>query len=61
LKVEINTLNPFVSSHQPVILSDPNSLLGDVLDKLTVEKEIPGNDVIDKDLISKPCHGIITR
>ena len=34
-----------------MIVSDPNSRLGDVLDKLTVEKEKPGDDVIDKDLI----------
>ena len=48
---EKNTFNPLGACHQPVIVSDPTSRLGDVLDKLTVEKEKPGDDVIDKDLI----------
>jgi metal transporter CNNM len=42
---------PMSSCHQPMIVTDPHSRLGNVLHKLKVEKEKPGDDVIDKDLI----------
>ena len=42
---------PEDSCHYPLIVNNPNTLLGDVLGKLTVEKRRPGDDVIDKDII----------
>jgi len=46
-----NTFQPTEACHKPLIISDPKSRLGTVLTKLTVEKEKPGDNVIDKDLI----------
>ncbi len=48
---EADTFKPSDACHQPLIVRDPESRLGNVLGKLTVEKEKPGDDVIDKDLI----------
>ncbi len=46
-----NTFQPIDVCHHPLIFSDPKSRLGNALNKLTVEKEKPGDDVIDKDLV----------
>jgi len=46
-----NTFKPLEACHKPMIVHDSKSRLGGLLDKLTVEIEKPGDDVIDKDLI----------
>ncbi len=46
-----DTFEPLEACHQPLIVRNPERRLGSVLGKLTVEKEKPGDDVIDKDLI----------
>ncbi|MCC5927673.1 MAG: DUF21 domain-containing protein [Cyclobacteriaceae bacterium] len=43
--------NPIETCHKPLIITDEGSNFGSVLNKLTVEKRKPGDDVIDKDLI----------
>ncbi len=48
---DADTFKPSDACHQPLIVRNPESRLGSVLGKLTVEKEKPGDDVIDKDLI----------
>ena len=48
---ESDTFKPIEACHQPMIVCDPKSRLEGILEKLTVEKEKPGDDVIDKDLI----------
>lgn len=48
---EGNTFSPLKACHKPLIIHDPKSRLEGLLEKLTVEKEKPGDDVIDKDLI----------
>lgn len=49
--VRNNTFQPIEACHHPLIISDSESRLGTVLKKLTVEKEKPGDNVIDNDLI----------
>lgn len=46
-----NSYNPIQACHNPLIVSEEGSKFGSVLNKLTVEKRKPGDDVIDKDLI----------
>lgn len=43
--------NPLALCHHPLIVRDPDRPLGQVLGRLTVQPERPGDDVIDKDLI----------
>ncbi len=43
--------NPVSFCHRPLIVRDPNLPLGQVLSKLTVRSEKPGDDVVDEDLI----------
>jgi metal transporter CNNM len=43
--------NPRALCHHPLILRDATRPLGQVLGRLTVQPERPGDDVIDKDLI----------
>ncbi len=37
--------------HRPIVVTDPNTRLADVLGRMKVEPERPGDDVIDDDLI----------
>ncbi|RQD77209.1 MAG: DUF21 domain-containing protein [Candidatus Syntrophonatronum acetioxidans] len=43
--------NPKELCHRPLVVRDPNLPLGQVLSKLTVRPEKPGDDVVDQDLI----------
>lgn len=45
------TFNPHALCHHPLIVRDASRPLGQVLGRLTVQPEKPGDDVIDKDLI----------
>jgi metal transporter CNNM len=44
-------LDPEVYWHRPVIVSDTNARLGDVMGRMKVRPEHPEDDVIDNDLI----------
>ena len=37
--------------HRPIVVADPNARLGDVIGRMQVKPEHPGDDVIDRDLI----------
>ncbi len=43
--------NPLDFCHFPLLETDADCLMGNILGKLTVEKTKPGDDVIDKDII----------
>jgi len=43
--------NPEAYWHRPIIVTDPNTRLDDVLGRLKVKPERPGDDVVDDDLI----------
>ncbi len=43
--------NAYRCCHRPIVVSDPDTHVGKVLRRLSVEPEAPGDDVIDKDLI----------
>jgi metal transporter CNNM len=43
--------DPLALCHRPLIIRNPNRPLGEVLGRLTVQPERPGDDVIDEDLI----------
>lgn len=45
------TFRPFVHCHRPIIVSDAQQRLGEVIGLLKVEPEHPGDNVIDKDVI----------
>lgn len=44
-------LNPHVYCHRPIVVTDMNTRLGNVLGRLKVRPERPGDDVVDEDLI----------
>ena len=44
-------MRPDAYLHHPVVVSDPRTRLGDVIGRLRVRPEHPGDDVIDDDLI----------
>jgi hypothetical protein len=44
-------INPYVHCHRPIIVTEPNTLLGNVLSKLKVYPVSDFDDVIDEDLI----------
>ena len=44
-------VNPYTYCHRPVIIRDPQTPLGDVINRLKVEPQTPGDDVIDQDII----------
>ncbi|MBX3734288.1 MAG: DUF21 domain-containing protein [Verrucomicrobiae bacterium] len=46
-----DTWDPHVHCHHPLIVRDVHQPLGRLLQRLTVEQEGPGDDVIDRDLI----------
>ncbi len=48
---EEKTFNPMDHCHRPMIVSNPDSTLGDVLPGLQVDAEHNEDDVIDKDII----------
>jgi hypothetical protein len=43
--------NPYAHCHRPIIVRDLQTSLGEVLSRLKVEPQRPGDDVIDKDII----------
>jgi metal transporter CNNM len=45
------TFDPVALCHRPLIIRNPDRPLGEVLGRLTVRAEKPGDDVIDEDLI----------
>jgi hypothetical protein len=44
-------VNPYFYCHRPLIVRDLQTPLGDVINKLKVEPQTPGDDVIDQDII----------
>lgn len=44
-------LDPIGLCHRPLVVRDPGLPLGEVLSRLTVRPEKPGDDVVDQDLI----------
>jgi metal transporter CNNM len=44
-------INPLSHCHRPLIVTNANIRLGEVLRQLSVESERPGDDVIDKDIV----------
>ena len=44
-------INPYIYCHRPIIVTDPNTLLGKVVSKLKVYPKSEIDDVIDDDLI----------
>jgi hypothetical protein len=44
-------VNPYNYSHKPIVVRDPQTLLGAIISKLKVYPNAPGDDVIDEDLI----------
>jgi hypothetical protein len=44
-------LHPLAHCHRPIVVSDPATSLGDVIDRLKVWPERPGDDVIDQDMV----------
>jgi len=56
-------INPLSYCHRPLIVTDANIRLGEVIRQLSVESERPGDDVIDKDIVlvwQGPVKRIIT-
>ena len=47
----VQPINPYNYCHRPVIVSDLNTLLGNVLSKLKVNEKAKADNVIDNDLI----------
>lgn len=43
--------DPSTYWHRPIVVRDPKARLGDVIGKMTVVPEMPGDDVIEHDLI----------
>ena len=48
---EPEPFNPYLYCHRPIIVTDTNTLLGDVVAKLKVEPEDTEDDVVDNDII----------
>jgi hypothetical protein len=44
-------LHPLAHCHRPIVVSDPATRLGDVIDRLEVWPERLGDDVIDQDMV----------
>jgi hypothetical protein len=44
-------VDPFKYCHKPIVITDITLPLGEVIRRLKVESEKPGDDVIDKDII----------
>ncbi|HNP26006.1 MAG TPA: hypothetical protein PKM20_04645, partial [Nitrosomonas sp.] len=44
-------INPYVYCHRPIIVKDPNTLLGKILSRLQVNPKSMVDDVVDDDLI----------
>ncbi len=47
----LEQVNPYAYCPPPVIIRDIQTPLGDVLSRLKVEPQTPGDDVIDRDII----------
>ena len=43
--------NPYVHCHRPLIVKDSKALLGEIIPRLKVYPERPGDDVIDQDIV----------
>ena len=43
--------DPYDWCHRPVVVEDPDTRLGEVIDRLVVQPESPDDDVIDQDII----------
>jgi hypothetical protein len=48
---EEDTFHPLAHCHRPIMVSDPATLLGNVIDRLKVWPEGPGDDVVDQDMV----------
>ena len=48
---DVVPVDPEAYLHRPLIVTDPNARLGDVIGKMRVEPESLEDDVIDNDLI----------
>jgi len=48
---ETTPFNPYVHCHRPIIVKDSQARLGEVIPRLKVYPEQPGDDVIDQDIV----------
>ncbi len=48
---EEDTFHPLAHCHRPIMVSDPATSLGNVIDRLKVWPEGPGDDVVDQDMV----------
>ena len=48
---EESRFHPLSHCHRPIVVSDPATSLGDVIDKLKVWPDKPGDEVIDQDMV----------
>ena len=48
---EESGFHPLAHCHRPIVVGDPATSLGDVIDRLKVWPDRPGDDVIDEDMV----------
>jgi hypothetical protein len=48
---EESRFHPLAHCHRPILVSDPATKLGDVIERLEVWPDKPGDDVIDQDIV----------
>jgi hypothetical protein len=48
---EKNRFHPLAHCHRPIVVSDPATKLGDVIERLKVLPDKPGEDVIDQYMV----------